>query len=343
MRYPGGKRMKNKLNGVCAIAVSAAILLSTLTACGQKINGGSKSQNIQGNQTAVYPVNGNGSANAETPADSQNDAGGSFDSGNSSGGSYSGGSSSSGGSYSGGSSGGSYSGRGSSSSGGSSSNPGKTQNSSVSSDKTGSSTTATTTTTSKTTKYVYDIKKIINNAPLNPMQTNDPDLDKIIDEIFAKIITDDMTTYEKTRVLFDYLVQNNEYGYLAAVGTQTSYVSLYDVDVVTRAKTIFKYKRGTCIDFAAAFMCLTRRIGLNCYMVQGRITDLNGKTYHHGWNTIRVDGVDYTFDSQADFRVRQRDANGRTKFVNFGTYYPQVFPVQYVNLAVNTFKNFRTF
>lgn len=318
--------MEKKLHGLCAIAVSAAILLSTLTACGQKINGPGKSQNMpQGIQSADINPGGDTSGDNATPADSQIDFGGdtagNFGGGNSSGGSYSGGSS-------GGNNGGSSH---------------KTTPNTPATQKSDNNPTDPTVPTSTTTKYVYDIKQVINNAPLNPMRTNDADLDKIIDDIFAQIITDDMTTYEKTRALFNYLVQTNEYGYLLAIKTQTSYVSLYDVDVVTRAKTIFKYKTGTCIDFAAAFMCLTRRIGLNCYMVQGRITDLNGKTYHHGWNTIRVDGIDYTFDSQADFRVRQRDEKGETKFVNFGTYYPNVFLVQYVNLAVNTFKNFRTY
>ena len=82
---------------------------------------------------------------------------------------------------------------------------------------------------------------------------------------------------------------------------------------------------------------------LDNYVKKHLYENINGKTYHHGWNTIRVDGIDYTFDSQADFRVRQRDEKGETKYVNFGTYYPNVFLVQYVNLAVNTFKNFRTY
>lgn len=325
--------MKKGLKSVCAIAVASSILLATLTACGKKMDRNNSASSAD-TQTTAVDINNNGSYDSQTSAnpdvtpDLSSPIGSSGGSSSGSSGGYSG--------YSGGSSS-------SGSSGGSSGNSSDPVINPVTNPDNNSGTDTPTETEPSTTRYVYDIKEIINNAPLNPMRTNDADLDSRIDEIFAKVITDDMTTYEKTRALFDYLVQTNEYGYLVAIGTETSYVSVYDVDVVTRAKTILKYKRGTCIDFAAAFMCLTRRIGLNCYMVQGKITDLTGKTYHHGWNTIRVNGIDYTFDSQADFRVRQRDENGKTKFVNFGTYYPDVFRVEYINLAEKSFKKFRTF
>lgn len=319
--------MKNGIQKVCALAVTLSLMTAVLTACGKKVEyNPTANQGMIGNDPIVTP-NGGENVGSDTPT-VDGSLGGNI--GGSSGGSNSGGSygGSSGGSYSGGSYGGSSGGSYGGSSGGSSGG-----NTSQNKPKPAP---APTTTTTK--PYVFDIKKLLNTAPLNPMTTNDEELDGRIDAILEEIFAGrTMSVYDQVRTIHDYLVQTNRYGFMVSRSTQTSYLSLYDRDVVTRAKTILKNKTGTCIDFAAAFMALTRRIGLNCYMITGDVTNRDGYTSLHGWNVIKIDGIYYVFDSQADFRYSN---GGPTKFSNFGIYNPEKFKEDYAKLAEMSFKNF---
>lgn len=305
--------MNRSLKNVCAVVISVSLMTGFFTSCGKKINynptqGDAEITNNNIADEIISDENITGD-NANTAVNGGSISGGS--------GSYSGGS------YSGGGSG--YKG-GSSNSGGSSS---------------GSNNTAATTTnpTSTTTKYVFDIKNVLNNAPLNPLYTNDEDLDGRIDKIFADIITPNMSTYDKVRAIFNYLVQTNRYTVIMAPrSTMNTYLSLYDREIVVKAKTILKTQTGNCIDFACAFAAMTRRIGLNCYMIKADITNAQGVTDYHGWNIIRINGIDYAFDAQADFR---NSKGGATKFTNFGIYNPDKYKVAYTNLAEKSFMNFK--
>lgn len=306
--------MNKRLKSVCAVMISVSLMTGFFTACGKKINynpaqGDAEitNNNMAGEVIQDEPVTGE-QANTAVNGGSGS---GSYSGGNSSG-SYSGGS------YAGGGSG--YNGSGN----------GSGENSNV--------TTTTTKPTSTTTKYVFDIKAVLNNAPLNPLYTNDEELDGRIDKIFAEIMTPNMSTYDKVRAVFNYLVQTNRYGFMAPRSTMNTYLSLYDREIVVKAKTILKTKTGNCIDFACAFAAMTRRIGLNCYMIKADITNAQGVTDYHGWNIIRINGIDYAFDSQADFR---NSKGGATKFTNFGIYNPDKYKVQYTNIAEKSFMNFK--
>lgn len=311
--------MNKQIKSVCAVIVSASLVTCLFTACSKKV---------------TYDPSGDAGdiTNSDIPGmvveDNTTLAGGT-DSGNTNGGSgYTGGSSGGGSSNGGGYN---YNGSGSNNNGSGNNNSGSNQNS--------NQTTSTTSKTSTTTKYVFDLKKVLNSAPLTPLKTNDEELDERIDKIFAQIIKPGMSTYDKVVAIYDYLVQTNEYGFLMARSTYTSYYSVYDREIVTRAKTILKNRRGDCIDFAAAFAAMTRRIGLNCYLIKGSITNAAGVTTDlHGWNIMRIGGRDYAFDSQADFRNKQ---NGYTKFNHFGEYNPDKYNVDYTNLAEKSFRSFK--
>lgn len=317
--------MKKNLKGLCALALSLSILTAALTACGKKIeyNETDGSTNANGSVNIIQGSTAADADSIQSPSDSvQSDSGNSG--GYSSGGSYSGSG------YSGGSSsGGNYSGNGSS---GSSSGRGTTA---------AASTPDTTEKTTRTpTHKPVDIPKVLNTAKLSPMVTNDAELDAQVEEILAKVTKPGMSNYDIMRAVYDYLVQTNRYGGTMSFNFKTRYYSLYDSDVVGRSKTFLKYKMGNCIDFSAAFMVITRKMGYECYLVTGQILDRFGNSSFHGWNIIRINGKDYGFDSEGDFRAT---GSGETKYGLFCIDDPVKFDEKYTKVAVSSFKNFRTF
>ena len=140
---------------------------------------------------------------------------------------------------------------------------------------------------------------ILNAATLNPMKTNNAELDGIIDGIFAKIIRDDMTTYEKVKAIYDYLMDNCSYGW-GAVSWSGKYVMHDDDYVVVMGKHILKTGRGTCDNYSAAFVAMARRIGLNAYFARGYAGNMAGYLDTHEIAIVTIAGVDYSFDPQID-------------------------------------------
>ena len=140
---------------------------------------------------------------------------------------------------------------------------------------------------------------ILNAATLNPMKTNNAELDGIIDGIFAQIITDDMSTYQKTKAIYDYLMDNCYYGN-GWVSWSGKYVMHDDDYVVVMGKHILKTGHGTCDNYSAAFVAMARRIGLNAYFARGYAGNQSGYLDTHEIAIVSVAGVDYVFDPQID-------------------------------------------
>ena len=140
---------------------------------------------------------------------------------------------------------------------------------------------------------------ILNAATLTPMKTNNAELDGIIDSIFAQIISDDMSTYQKTKAIYDYLMDNCYYG-SGWASWSGKYVKHDDDYVVVMGKTILKTGHGTCDNYSAAFVAMARRIGLNAYFVRGYAGNQAGYLDTHEIAIVSVGGVDYVFDPQID-------------------------------------------
>ena len=142
---------------------------------------------------------------------------------------------------------------------------------------------------------------ILNAATLNPMKTNDGELDALIDGIFAQIFTPGMSTYQKVKACYDYLINNAEYDYGGGMlRVRSGYTSFNDAIVVTEAEYILTNKVGVCDDYAAAFMCMTRRIGLQSYTCGGQAPNQTGGVSGHTVAFIAVAGTDYMFDAQIE-------------------------------------------
>ena len=144
-----------------------------------------------------------------------------------------------------------------------------------------------------------DPETILNAATLRPMKTNNAELDSIIDGIFAKILTDDMSTYQKTKAIYDYLMDHCYYGW-GAVSWSGQYVKHDDDYVVVMGKHILKTGHGTCDNYSAAFVAMARRLGLTAYFARGYAGNQAGYLDTHEIAIVTIAGTDYSFDPQID-------------------------------------------
>ena len=148
-------------------------------------------------------------------------------------------------------------------------------------------------------KYGTVEEKLLNAAPLCPMLTNDTEVDRQAAAILNEVTDSSMSTYEKVLAVYKY-VETNYYYRSSFIKSDESYESKYDSTVVGRAKGIFTTGHGTCTEYSAAFMVLMRAIGLECYSIGG--SHCGGQ---HTWTIIVLDGKQYIFDPEIDYKVRQ--------------------------------------
>ncbi|MCR4805650.1 MAG: S-layer homology domain-containing protein [Clostridia bacterium] len=152
-------------------------------------------------------------------------------------------------------------------------------------------------------------EQILNSAVLDPMKTNDEALDAMIDEIFAEILSEGMSTYEQVKACYDWIIAHAEYDYIGG----RSYAGIFvyeayrDSVVVSNAKHILTTGRGVCDDYSSAFQVMTRRIGLKSYFCQGQTYDQQGGISPHQVCIVEIGGKFYLFDPQ----IEDYNAKGR--------------------------------
>ncbi len=145
-----------------------------------------------------------------------------------------------------------------------------------------------------------DVKDILNSSQLyEPCYTGDSEIDARVQQILGQIITDDMTTYEKTLAIYNWVINNNyyKYDYYTAKWRDGNYISQYDLWCVSQSYSSIVLGYGTCVNYASAFVVLTRAIGLESYKVYGSLYSANVNR-DHGWAVVNINGTLYTFDPQ---------------------------------------------
>ncbi len=189
----------------------------------------------------------------------------------------------------------------------------------------------------KTTPYPSEMPSVttlLNEATLDPVKTGYTPLDTKIDAVFAKILKPTMTTEEKVRACYDYLINNFSYGTSEASGwyrpiyAKNPYYSpaqglicspvpalassrgyeyffralgehALEAYAVLYASEMLSGSRGWCDHYSLTFVVMMRRIGLQCFPVYASAK--NGNTYGvHMLTFITVGGVDYIFDPQIE-------------------------------------------
>lgn len=163
---------------------------------------------------------------------------------------------------------------------------------------------------------------ILNAATLRPLMTGNSELDTIVGNILAKITTSKMTTYQKVKACYDYIINTTSYGGgIITMESRSPYKNFGDYEKVMEALQLFKTGKGVCDDYAAAFTVLTRRIGVQSYCTGGETSKASGGFTPHAWNIIAVCGRDYVFDTQVEDNIAR---GGTIAYYRFCKTYSQV-------------------
>lgn len=177
------------------------------------------------------------------------------------------------------------------------------------------------------------LRQMLDSIPLYPdAATTIPELDAMLDSIFAQIITPDMDTHDKLKACYDYLIlsikderyeeltdeyYNQTFEYEIPVGPEASgtYNSAYGT-LILRA--------GVCDNFSATFAAMAWKIGLPMYIVGGSTTRAGGGYTPHAWCQMDgPDGTTYIFDPHVDYLITLR-GNGAVSNARFGPTQAQV-------------------
>lgn len=142
-----------------------------------------------------------------------------------------------------------------------------------------------------------DAEYLLNNAELNPTSTGADYCDEIVWQTLNQITTENMTTCDKVRACYDYLVNRCSYG------DNVLRLDFPEDNGTARAYGMLVGHVGACDDYSCAFAALTRAIGLNCYTVYGQTARADGGYTGHIWCVIAIDGVEYVFDPQIDDNI----------------------------------------
>ncbi len=153
-----------------------------------------------------------------------------------------------------------------------------------------------------TPSAVYDksAETLLNSAALNPMKTNNDTVDAQVAEILKNAVTDKMSTYQKVKAVYDYIIRTSTYGTPKGVYGYENYASKLDNTIVLESRFLLDEGVGVCNNYAALFTVLTRRIGLESYYVTGQVASKNGGMTGHVWSIIKLSGEYYIFDTQIE-------------------------------------------
>lgn len=144
-------------------------------------------------------------------------------------------------------------------------------------------------------------EKLLNSAKLNPMKTNNDKLDALVSDVLSQITNDSMSTSQKVTAIYDYIVKTFKYGTPAQDYTsELNYHMILDNAITSAAYTLLTEKQGVCNDYSSLFVVMTRRIGLESYIVTGQVASKSGGTTGHTWTVIKLNGQYYIFDPQIE-------------------------------------------
>lgn len=143
--------------------------------------------------------------------------------------------------------------------------------------------------TTTTTAPVVDNGKTpaqrLNSAVLSPKATLSAKEEKILLKYLDKIISDDMTNYEKAVACYDYLIKNTDYDY----GGWANPV-----------KAVLEDGYGTCTEYSYVYAAMLNYIGFDAKTVDGKTAMAAGGYGYHMWVEVTINGQVYVMDPQVD-------------------------------------------
>lgn len=165
------------------------------------------------------------------------------------------------------------------------------------------------------------IEELANSVQLKPIGTGSSALDTEVNKVLNKIITPNMTQYQKLVAIYNYCVTAFTYNN----GDKTIYMDdVYAVsvegkpllDAITNyeALIVLQTRIGVCDHYSAAFVALTNAVGFESHAVTGNIWLNSGRWNAHAWSLLNLGGTYFVFDTQAEqYNIR----NGQIRYINF--------------------------
>ena len=120
-------------------------------------------------------------------------------------------------------------------------------------------------------------------------------LDPRITSLSSSIVNGIESDYEKVIAIDDWITQNIVYNYTSTMMTQK-------ID----ALTTLSLGMGICTGYSNLFAALARASGLEAKAMTGK-AKIEGKTYYHQWNEVKIDGVWYFIDTTWNAGRGRRD------------------------------------
>lgn len=153
--------------------------------------------------------------------------------------------------------------------------------------------------------YYAGLRQVLDSIPLYPQETTGrPELDALLNQIFAQIITPDMDTHDKLKACYDYLIVHTDYAVNSGHGGS------YNMAYALLTEGI-----GVCDDYSAAFAVMARKIGVPMYTAMGSTHKAGGGFTPHAWCQLDWGGVTYIFDPQVEDNIAR---GGAIMYIRFG-------------------------
>lgn len=169
------------------------------------------------------------------------------------------------------------------------------------------------------TEPYVSVYSLLMAEEITPKKSGYEELDNLIDNLFAQILTDDMNKYTKVWTCYLYLVDNITYsrgmdantgGYSASPADTTPKEVLWATDLLNSGQ-------GCCYNYSAAFYFMMKALGYDAHLVSGNVPAYGGGETPHCWLYVNLGGEPYTFDPDLDMNFHSRGEND-TKDLWFG-------------------------
>lgn len=162
----------------------------------------------------------------------------------------------------------------------------------------------------------------MNSAPLNPRSTGYASTDAKIQEIFNQIFTSGMSTYDKVKACYDYIIYNTSYArgaYVSSAGFGNPSEGNNDAYIAWGALSCLTLGKGSCNTYSCAFIAMMKMIGLDAAYVSGSTHASGGGYVGHNWVEVYIGGQTYVFDPQVEDNI-----SGGGTYQRFCKTYAQV-------------------
>ncbi len=151
---------------------------------------------------------------------------------------------------------------------------------------------------------------LLSQEVLTPTPSGYAELDGLVNDLIARVVTDDMNNYQKVWALYEWMIDNITYsrGMDANTGAYSSSDPAVTPKEVLWATDLLNSGQGCCYNYSAAFMYILRALGYDAHLVSGNVPKYGGGVTPHCWLYVNLDnGKQYTFDPDLDMNFYTRE------------------------------------